>query len=96
MQPNVPGPEGQRVRSGPQLHVLLLAGLCAGRQLPLEVRERGVGGGRAGRGARRGAGPRRHLHSPRLAKLRSSLDEGGRDLQQGQTHQQGQRRRTGT
>lgn len=96
VQPHVPRPEGQRFRSGPQLHVLLPAGLCPGRRLPLEVCERGVGGGRAGGGPRGGAGPRRNLHPPRLAELWCSLDEGSRDLQQGQTHQQGQRRRTGT
>ena len=95
VQPDVPGPEGQCVGSGPQLHVLLPAGLCSGRRLPMEVRERGVGGCRPGGGPQRGARPRRHLHPPWLAELRRSLDEGGGDVQQSQTHQQGERRRTG-
>lgn len=90
-QEDVPGAEGERVGAGSQRHVLLLAGLRGGRRAPLEVRERGVGAGREA-GA---AGAQLRLHPPRLAQLRSALDEGARLLQQSQTHQQTQRRRAG-
>lgn len=97
VQPYVPRSEGQCFWSGPKLHVFFPTGLCAGRRLPLEVCERGVGGGWPGGGPRRGSPQSRwNLHPPWLTKLWCSLDEGGRDLQQSETHQQGQRRRTGT
>lgn len=90
-QEDVPGAEGERVGAGPQRHVLLPAGLRGGRRAPLEVRQWRVGAGRQA-GA---AGAQLRLHPPRLAQLRRPLDEGARLLQQGQAHQQAQRRRAG-
>lgn len=95
MQPNVSSAEDKRVGSGPQLHVLLPARLCAGRQLPLEVCEWRVGGSWPGGEPQRRAGSQQRLHPSRLSELWSSLDEGRSELQQGQTYQQGQRRWTG-
>lgn len=91
IQAHVPRAESECVRSGPERHVLVPAGLLGGGLAPLEVCERGVGGGRQTRAA--------HLqlcvHAPRLPKLRSALDESSSVLQQSQTHQQTQRGRTG-